>query len=70
MEQRTYHEQTTIQNTKRLRELISDLPSYVATFFVVSNKLPHPVHVLHMHLIYMCFLNIFPLQIRYTMENS
>ena len=33
MEQRTYHEQTNIQNTKRLRELISDLPSYVATFF-------------------------------------
>ena len=33
MEQRTYHEQTPIQNTKRLRELFSDLPSYVATFF-------------------------------------
>ena len=33
MESRTYHEQTAIQNTKRLRELISDLPSYVSTFF-------------------------------------
>ena len=33
MEQRTYHEQTNIKNTKRLRELIADLPSYVATFF-------------------------------------
>ncbi len=33
MEQRTYHEQMNIQNTKRLRELISDLPPYVATFF-------------------------------------
>ena len=33
MEQRTYHEQTTIQNTRRLRELISDLPPYVTTFF-------------------------------------
>lgn len=33
MEPRTYHEQNTIKNTKRLRELISDLPPYVATFF-------------------------------------
>ena len=33
MEQRTYHEQTNIKNTKRLRELISDLPPFVATFF-------------------------------------
>lgn len=33
MESRTYSEQTAIKNTKRLRELLSDLPPYVATFF-------------------------------------
>lgn len=33
MEPKTYHEQTKINNTKRLRELIADLPPYVTTFF-------------------------------------
>lgn len=33
MEPRTYHEQTNIKNTKRLRELIHDLPPFVTTFF-------------------------------------
>ena len=33
MEQKPYYEQIDIQNTKKLRELISDLPPYCATFF-------------------------------------
>ncbi|HEX3077935.1 MAG TPA: tyrosine-type recombinase/integrase [Lachnospiraceae bacterium] len=33
MQEKTYHEQVNIENTKKLRELLKDMPPYVTTYF-------------------------------------
>lgn len=46
----TYHEQTDMENTLKLREVLKSLPEFANDFFVQSAQRLLPVHELNMRM--------------------